>query len=177
MAWRRSGDMPLSEPMMTSLLTHICVTQPQWVNCSLRNSPVSHTRRLRQHSGVNESIWDFLACLTVVSYISLNSYIGHSHRLYKVCMILTHFAYIGACLFWNQAIATTGYVFTPNTDQTFFECWSSNNLIPSKWWKLKIFSMYIFLAKTMLRFYQIKTYNCIRWFRVNTKMYCELCYL
>ena len=32
MAWRRSGDKPLSEPMMVNLLTHICVTWPQWVN-------------------------------------------------------------------------------------------------------------------------------------------------
>ena len=31
MAWRRSGDKALSEPMMVSLLTHICVTLPQWV--------------------------------------------------------------------------------------------------------------------------------------------------
>ena len=31
MAWRRSGDKQLSEPMMVSLLTHICVTRPQWV--------------------------------------------------------------------------------------------------------------------------------------------------
>ena len=31
MAWHWSGDKPLSEPMMVSLLTHICVTQPQWV--------------------------------------------------------------------------------------------------------------------------------------------------
>ena len=31
MAWRRPGDKPLSEPMMLSLPTHICVTQPQWV--------------------------------------------------------------------------------------------------------------------------------------------------
>ena len=30
MAWRRPGDKPLSEPMMVSLLTHICVTRPQW---------------------------------------------------------------------------------------------------------------------------------------------------
>ena len=30
MAWRRRGDKPLSEPMMVSLLTHICVTRPQW---------------------------------------------------------------------------------------------------------------------------------------------------
>ena len=31
MAWRRRGDKPLSEPRMESLLTHICVTRPQWV--------------------------------------------------------------------------------------------------------------------------------------------------
>ena len=32
MAWCRSGEKPLSEPMMVSLLTHICVTRLQWVN-------------------------------------------------------------------------------------------------------------------------------------------------
>ena len=31
MAWCRQGDKPLSEPMMVILLTHICVTRPQWV--------------------------------------------------------------------------------------------------------------------------------------------------
>ena len=31
MAWRRAGNKPLSGPMMVSLLTHICVTRPQWV--------------------------------------------------------------------------------------------------------------------------------------------------
>ena len=30
MAWRRPGDKPSSEPRMESLLTHICVTRPQW---------------------------------------------------------------------------------------------------------------------------------------------------
>ena len=32
MAWHRPGDKPLSEPMIVSLPTHICVTRPQWVN-------------------------------------------------------------------------------------------------------------------------------------------------
>ena len=32
MAWRRSGDKPLSESMLVSLPTHVCVTTPQWVN-------------------------------------------------------------------------------------------------------------------------------------------------
>ena len=31
MAWRRPGNKPLSEPMMINSLTHVCVTQPQWV--------------------------------------------------------------------------------------------------------------------------------------------------
>ena len=31
MAWRRPGDKPLFEPMMVSLLTHICITRPQWI--------------------------------------------------------------------------------------------------------------------------------------------------
>ena len=31
MAWRRSGEKPLSEPMMVSLPTHICVNRSQWI--------------------------------------------------------------------------------------------------------------------------------------------------
>ena len=31
MAWRRSGERPLYEPMPVCLLTHMCVTRPQWV--------------------------------------------------------------------------------------------------------------------------------------------------
>ena len=31
-AWLRTGDTPLLEPMMVSLLMHICVSRPQWVN-------------------------------------------------------------------------------------------------------------------------------------------------
>ena len=31
MAWCRSGDRPSSEQMMVRLLTHICVSRPQWV--------------------------------------------------------------------------------------------------------------------------------------------------
>ena len=47
MAWRRPGDNPLSEPMMVSLLTHICVTRPQWVNAGAENAndPLSATAR------------------------------------------------------------------------------------------------------------------------------------
>ena len=32
MACRRPGNKPVSEPMIVSLLTHIYVIRPQWVN-------------------------------------------------------------------------------------------------------------------------------------------------
>ena len=38
MAWRRPGDKLLSEPMMVTLPTHVCVTRPQWVNGVLLTS-------------------------------------------------------------------------------------------------------------------------------------------
>ena len=38
MAWCRPGDKPLSEPMIISLPTHICVTRPQWVNVPQRTN-------------------------------------------------------------------------------------------------------------------------------------------
>ena len=41
MAWRHAGDKPLSEPMMVSLSTHICVARPQYVN----------------HAGADQSVW------------------------------------------------------------------------------------------------------------------------
>ena len=35
MAWRRPGDKPLSESMLFCLLTHLCVTRPQWVKTAI----------------------------------------------------------------------------------------------------------------------------------------------
>ena len=50
MAWRRPGDKPLSELMMFSLLIHICVTWPQWVNSpwSSTISPLQMATEIKQ---------------------------------------------------------------------------------------------------------------------------------
>ena len=42
MAWCRAGDKPFSEPMLVSLLTHICVIRPQWVNSVCQEVYTSH---------------------------------------------------------------------------------------------------------------------------------------
>ena len=71
MAWRRPGDKPLCETMMVSLLMHICVTQPQWVNNSLiqvqgwwRKNVVLYDkgarqngRRMERETGWVERMW------------------------------------------------------------------------------------------------------------------------
>ena len=44
MAWRRPGDKPLSKTMMVSLLTHICVTRPQWLNSCHINTFIAAMR-------------------------------------------------------------------------------------------------------------------------------------
>ena len=47
MAWRRSGEKPLSEPMMVRLPTNICVTRPQWVK---RRAAVIFDRKIQKYS-------------------------------------------------------------------------------------------------------------------------------
>ena len=59
MAWRRPGDKPLSGPMMVNLLTHICVTRPQWVNV-YANDPSGHIRSI------------YRKCVHLVHYVCPN---------------------------------------------------------------------------------------------------------
>ena len=47
MAWRRSGDKPLSEPMMVKLPTRICVTRPQWVKQHSRSAGCGDFRQVQ----------------------------------------------------------------------------------------------------------------------------------
>ena len=52
MAWCRPGDKPLSEPMMVSSLTHICVTRSQWVKSQVQQKwPLDD--KLKFHSTIN----------------------------------------------------------------------------------------------------------------------------
>ena len=47
MAWRRSGDKPLSEPIMVRLQTHICVTRLQWVKWHSVHDNIKHVFLLK----------------------------------------------------------------------------------------------------------------------------------
>ena len=58
-AWRHPGDKPLSEPMLVSLLTHICVTRPQWVKVwSIKLGEMSlGVRWFSQLKCLSEYVW------------------------------------------------------------------------------------------------------------------------
>ena len=56
MAWRRPGDKPLSEAMLVSLPTHICVSRPQWVNFNNINT-FSHSAS--NNSQTSACQWEF----------------------------------------------------------------------------------------------------------------------
>ena len=83
MAWRRPGDKPLSEPMIVRLLTHICVTRPQWIN--------------RPQAWTNE---DLAYCWI---YLSL----GLSELKCRCCHIFTYYIYLTLHFNWSKMTSQT----------------------------------------------------------------------
>ena len=60
MAWHRPGDKPLSEPMIVSLPTHICVTRPQWVKLVQDRNPCSSKEDKNKDTLM--PLWVHIAC-------------------------------------------------------------------------------------------------------------------
>ena len=79
-AWRRTGDKPLSEPMMVSLPTHICVTRPQWVNLNALG-PID---AIWQHKSESTLAQVMVCCLT-----------APNHYLNQCWLIITNLAVSG----------------------------------------------------------------------------------
>ena len=47
MTWRRIGDKPLSEPMLTQFTEHICGNRGRWANRAILNWKLTHRLRMR----------------------------------------------------------------------------------------------------------------------------------
>ena len=89
MTRRRPGDNPLSEPMMVSLPTHICVTRPQWVK-------IWFICYIRDHSGYGFSQWGTTLQCNVVShwlspYLEWSLYISQCRASCNIVLYLTLF--------------------------------------------------------------------------------------
>ena len=73
MAWHRPGGKPLPEPMMAILMTHICVSRPEWVNCMV--SGVYSYVVLWNQFTVSDSVFNFWDCL--LGYFNFHSLTLH----------------------------------------------------------------------------------------------------
>ena len=101
MAWRRPGDKPLSELMVASFLTHICVTRPQWVKSSGSNAGNTqniqgdptiqiswiHSRFLTIRLLIRYGNVPPIVCLCVVTIYGLHSSIVH--MTYSILSVYT----------------------------------------------------------------------------------------
>ena len=112
MAWRRPGDKPLSESMMFSLLTHICVTRPQWVKsllCAYCMSWKSKRWMALTHPGHNCRCYfqkTFYVChlFCCISFqISLNGVShGSNFQWASICLDNTLPPYKQQTFIWNN---------------------------------------------------------------------------
>ena len=67
MTWRRTGAKPLSEPMMVSLPTHICVTRPQWVKeNATKTAAYLHQQYVPEY--IHIYLYKQLSCVSSVGY-------------------------------------------------------------------------------------------------------------
>ena len=73
MAWRRAGAKPLSEPMMASLLTHVCITRPQWVNIGSGNGLLPASRQTIMACCLKSSSPYLNQCSNIISEVLWHS--------------------------------------------------------------------------------------------------------
>ena len=92
MAWRRPGDKPLSEPMMVRLLTHICVTRPQWVNIILNTCP--YACRFKAPSGKGRDTYAFAYTLQHHCSVRPNRYTNNQTILTLVMRESCRYSYM-----------------------------------------------------------------------------------
>ena len=72
MAWHQPGDKPLSEPVLVSLLMHICVTQPQWVKICSKIALLNLQLQLPGHNKLNLNLFGIFPFSFYHSYFNDN---------------------------------------------------------------------------------------------------------
>ena len=95
MAWRRPGAKTLSEPMMVSLLMHICVILPQWVMIIIHNQRSCST--LVEHLAI---IWTNVDNFTYCQNWNLKISFQWNFSQKAFFFILFKKIYLKCCL-WN----------------------------------------------------------------------------
>ena len=109
MAWRRPGDKPLSEAMLVSLPTHICVTRPQWVKSFMFHL---HNRmpQMNMDSSVGTLAWP----------ADLLVHLNPAHKLLSVSQATTN---ITRNVLSMQTLQITNNIFRQTSNYTILLQW------------------------------------------------------
>ena len=116
MAWLWLGDKPLSEPMMVSLLTHICVTRPQWVNPFVILFSSSSGEKLPVQGRL---AWN-LALLLSWADKNASVYLSAYHSAIKACLTISHHN-AELAIGWGNAWAWNGDLSLPECDVLYLQ--------------------------------------------------------
>ena len=82
MAWCRPGDKPLSEAMMVSLLTHICVAWPQWVKLRNTTCPRQHGTDIMEAAFKFNAFWEKFCSILYIRILEGLGYSGNGISLW-----------------------------------------------------------------------------------------------
>ena len=85
MALRRPGDKPLSEPMLITLPTYLCVTRPKWVILNNRDKSTAQIHYIITIKKKNKTAYIF-HCIYCTSFVVMYFY-GAPSSLYPVLIL------------------------------------------------------------------------------------------
>ena len=91
MACQQSGDKPLSKPMMVSLLMHMCITQPHWVElmyCIAYTKKIPKFEDTMYYVQLMRSRWILFNTMWLT--VSLPQYLLYPIQWYEIMLHILH---------------------------------------------------------------------------------------
>ena len=119
MTWCRPGDKPLSEPMMVNLLTHSCVTRPQWLNANI------HTCSLWKGANFNskwttstlEGIWILIYIKQIYTFLAKLAKLNHNNPVFSInlnwCFTQNHAGWVTPLLCHHNGLGSSTLTHLP----------------------------------------------------------------
>ena len=164
MAWCRPGNKPLSEPMVVSLVTNICVTRPQWVNGL---SAIRQKYRLIVGPFGTASVKDEPNLKVFLQQMSFKYVVGKMPAIMfwtYICLFISHYLHRCCfhCLVPTDSIFTDMWCYLQLFDRQLVRYFDeTNSWIPNIHWF--IFRYYIMVYHIMLR-YVILPYHIVLYY-------------
>ena len=101
MAWRRTGDKPLSESMTLRFLYAICTTKPRWVKND--GALMDQTRRkLKTWEGLTQITAEHLSCHISLEYRHFNLCEVIWHQAWGHIPVVNDHVYVTLAPLWGQ---------------------------------------------------------------------------